>query len=120
MQQESPVLHVFQQELNSFVRKLLLRCMKPDYSLSFSSALEVDIDNELPLHEVFLGDATLQYLESTDEISALDLRKFRETCLCWWSTVAKRVVKKLPMEHSLLLNIHYPTLVLNSSITTGT
>ena len=54
--------------------------MKPDYVLSFSSALEVDINNEhfLPLDEDFLWDATLQYLESTDEISASDLRNFRK------------------------------------------
>ena len=109
MQRESPLLHVLQQELNGFVRKLLLRFMKPDYVLSFSSALEVDINNEhfLPLDEVFLGDATLQYLESTDEISASDLRKFRETCLCWWSTAAKEALKRLPMQHSLLSNIQW-------------
>ena len=109
MQRESPLLHVLQQELNGFVQKILLRFMKPDYVLSFSSALEVDINNEhfLPLDEVFLGDATLQYLESTDEISASDLRKFREACLCWWSTAAKEALKRLPMQHSLLSNIQW-------------
>ena len=109
MQRESPVLHFLQQELNGFVQKLLLRFMKPDYVLSFSNALEVDIDSErfLPLDEVYLGDATLQYLESTDETSASDLRKFRDTCLRWWSTAAKEALKRLPMEHSLLSNIQW-------------
>ena len=101
MQQESPVLHVLQQELNGFVRKLLLRFMNPDYVLSFSSAVEVDISSEhfLPLDEVFIGDATLQHLESTDEISTSDMRKFRETCLFWWSIAAKEALKRLPLEH---------------------
>ena len=109
MQRESPLLHVLQQELNGFVRKLLLRFMKHDYVLPFSSALEVDINNEhfLPLDEDFLWDATLQHLESTDEMSASDLRKFREPCLCLWSTAAKEALKRLPMQHSLLSNIQW-------------
>ena len=43
MQQKSPVLQILQQELDGFVQKLLLRFMNPDYVLSFSSAVEVDI-----------------------------------------------------------------------------
>lgn len=109
MQRESPVVHVLQQELNGFIQKILLRFMKPDYVLSFSSALEVDIVNDyfLPLDEVFLGDATLQYIESTDEITTSELRKFQETCLCWWTTAAKEALRRLPIDHPLLSNIKW-------------
>ena len=83
--------------------------MNPDYVLSFSSVVEVDIISEhfLPLDEVFVGDATLQYLEMTDEINTSDLRKFRETCLCWWSTAAKEALKRLPLEHPLISNVQW-------------
>ena len=43
-----------------------------------------------------MGDATVQYLESADEITSSDLKEFRETCLCWWCTAAKHSLKRLP------------------------
>ena len=97
-------MHVLQQEMNSFIQKILLCFMKPDYILSFSSTLEVDIVNNyfLWLDEVFVGDATLQCIQNTDEICISELRKFQETCLCWWSTATKEALKRLPIHHPLL------------------
>ena len=68
MQRES---HVLQQELNGLIRKLLLRLINPDYVCAAPSVVQVDIDN-LPLEEVFVGDATMQYLESADEITSFE------------------------------------------------
>ena len=78
--------------------------MKPEYILSFSSTLEVDIVNNyfLWLDEVFVGDAILQCIQNTDEICISELRKFQETCLCWWSTATKEALKRLPIHHPLL------------------
>ena len=78
-------MHVLQQEFNSFIQNILLRFMKPEYIFSFSYALEVDIVNNhfLWLDEVFVGDATFQCIQNTDEICIPELRKFQETCLCW-------------------------------------
>ena len=56
---------------------------------------------------MFLGDAILQYIQSTDEIGISELRKFQETCLCWWSTGAKEALKRLPIIHPFLSNIKW-------------
>ena len=109
MQRESPLVHILQQQLDGLVPKLLLRFMKQDHVCASLSVVQVDISNEyyLPLDEVFVGDATLQYLESVDEITTADLKKFRETCLSWWCTAAKEALKRLAIEHSLLNNIQW-------------
>jgi len=54
--------------------------MKPDHVCAAQSVVQIKIDCEhyLPLEEVFLGDATVQHLGSTDEITSSDLKKFRD------------------------------------------
>ena len=56
-----------------------------------------DSEHHLWLEEVFLGDATVQYVESTDEITSLDLKKIHETWLSCWSTASKQAFERLPM-----------------------
>ena len=52
--------------------------MQSEYVLSACSVVEVSIENEYypPTEEVFLGDSTLEYVETTDEITSSDLKKF--------------------------------------------
>ena len=72
--------------------------MQSEYVLSTSSVVEVSMENEyyLPVAEVFLGDATLEYLQNTDEKNSFDLKLFRETCQLWWCRVAKEALTRLP------------------------
>ena len=110
MQQESPLLHILNEELDGLVRRLLLRFMKSEHVLTAGSIAEVDIKEEyyLPLEDVFVGHTTQLYLESVlDDVSSHEISIFRKTCLAWWCTAAKEALKRLPLEHSLLRNIKW-------------
>ena len=70
MQQQAPLLHVFMQEIERLVHKLLLRFMKSDYVCNLSTISEAYLDDEaqyLPLDDVFVGHSTSQYLEEALE-----------------------------------------------------
>ena len=66
MQQQSPILHVLYQELDGLIRKFLLRFMNSEYMCGAEHVSHVCIDNSgeyLSLHEIFVGQNTLSYLE---------------------------------------------------------
>ena len=110
MQQQSPVIHKLQQELDGLIRKLMLRFMTVKSVTDCSDVTQVDLDdinNYLPLEEVFIGQHTHKYLEDNVSLSTSDVKKFREVCLAWWHTAAKQAIKRLPLTHSVLNNIHW-------------
>ena len=105
MQQQAPLLHVFMQEIEGLVCKLLLRFMKSDYVCKLSTIIgEACLDDEaqyLPLDEVFVGHSTSQYLEEAleDSLSTTDLRNFQKTIRSWWYTCSKEAIKRLPLQN---------------------
>ena len=110
MQQKSPVIHVLQQELKGMVRKLMLRFMQITHVSECEDITEVSIDDNqyyLPLEEVYVGDITSMYLHQEDAISAPMLKKFRETVLAWWHKAVKECIKRLPLGHPLISNLHW-------------
>ena len=101
MQQEAPLLHVFTDEVEGLVRKLLLRFMDARYVGALPSLSEVCIDDEtkyLSLGEVFVGHSTSVYLEEAlvNSISTSELKHFKETIRTWWYTSAKEALKRFP------------------------
>ena len=112
MQQEAPLLHIFIEEVESLVRKLLLRFMDASYIGSLPALSGVCIDNEekyLPLDEVFVGHSTLSYLEQAlnDSISTGELRSFRETVRNWWYISSKEALKRLPLQDKFLMSLKW-------------
>ena len=84
--------------------------MNSEYMCAAEHVSQVRIDNSeenLPIHEVFIGHNILSYLEEVDGLSSEDVRKFRETNQTWWIAAAKGVVKRLPMSHKLLSNLKW-------------
>ena len=81
MQHHGPVVQRLKQQLDSLIRKLMLRVIKAAKTVSDSSDVTSvdldDIENFLPLQEVFIGHQTLKYLEDNDSLSITDVRKFR-------------------------------------------
>ena len=70
MQQQSPVVYKLQQQLDGLIRKLMLQ-FKPVSDCS--DVIQVDLDdinNHLPLEEVFIGHHTSQYLEDNVSLSS--------------------------------------------------
>ena len=98
MQQQSPILHVFYQELDGLIRKFLLWFMNSEYVCAAEHISQVFDNSEeyLPL-----------YLEEEDGLSSEDVRKFSETIQAWWIAAAKGAVKQLPMSHKLLTNLKW-------------
>ena len=79
MQQQSPVIHKLQQELDGLIRKLMLRFMTVKSVSDCSDITQVDLDdinNHLLLEEVFIGHHTSKYLEDNVDLSTADVRKF--------------------------------------------
>ena len=75
-----------------------------------SAVTLVDLDdttNHLPLEEVFVGHRTSSYLEDNVSLSISDVKKFKEVCLAWWHTAVKEAIKRLPLTHSVLNNLHW-------------
>ena len=119
MQQQSPILHVFYQELDGLIRKFLLRFMNSEYLSAAEHVSQVCIDNSeeyLPLHKVFIGHNTQSYLEEEDGLSSEDVRKFGKTIQAWWIAAAKGAVKRLPMSHKLLSNLKWLQPGLNNTV----
>ena len=83
MQQQSPVVHILQQELDGLIRKLMLRFMKFKPVSDCSAVTLVDLDdknNHLPLEEVFVGHRTSSYLEDNVSLSTFDVNMFYFVC----------------------------------------
>ena len=73
MQQQSPILHVLYQEFDGLLRKFLLPFKNSEYVCAAEHVSQVCIDNleeYLPLHEVFIGHNRLSYLEEEDGLSS--------------------------------------------------
>ena len=66
-----------------------------------------DINNHLPLEEVFIGHRTSDYLKDNVSLSISDVKNFKEVCLAWWHTAVKEAIERLPLTHSVLNNIHW-------------
>ena len=112
MQQEAPLLHIFIEEIESLVRKLLLRFMDAGYVSTLFTLSEVcvdDNDNYLPLGEVFVGHSASVYLEEAleDWISSSEVKSFKETVRTWWYTASKEALKRLPLQDEFLLSLKW-------------
>ena len=95
MQQQSPILHVLYQELNGVNTKISIVVHEFWVHECCWTCFKVCIDNSeeyLPLHELFVGNNTLSYVEE-DGLSSEDVRKFRETIQTWLFAAAKGAVK---------------------------
>ena len=92
------------------IRKLMLRFIKVK---TVSDSLDVtqidldDINNHLPLEEVFIGHNTSKYLEDNDSLLTADIKKFREVCSTWWLTAVREAMKRLPLTHTVLSNLNW-------------
>ena len=112
MQRQAPLLHVFMEEIEGLVRKLLLRFMKSEYVCELSNVGEASLDDEdkyLPLNEVFVGHSTTQYLEEAleDSLSTTDERTFQKTARSWWYTCSMEAIKRLPLQTKFLANLKW-------------
>ena len=71
----------------------MLRVIKAKTVSDSSDVTSVDLDdieNFLPLEEVFIGHQTLKYLEDNDSLSTTDVRKFRQVCFLWWYSYKRK------------------------------
>ena len=112
MQQKAPLLHVFMQEIQGLVQKLLLRFMKSDYVCKLATISEASLDDEAqypPLDEVFVGHSTSQYLDEAleDSLSTSEVRKFQKTIRSWWYTCSKEAIKRLPLQNLFLARLKW-------------
>ena len=110
MQQQAPIVHVLNQELDGFVRRLMLRFIQADLVLASSSVAEVctdDTTHYLPLSEVHVGQKTSQYFEEEEGMSTTDVNNVRKTIVTWWHAAAKAALKRLPLVHPLLINLQW-------------
>ena len=110
MQHQGPIVHRLQQELDGLVRKLMFWFLKAKTVSDASDVGEIDLDeinNYLPLDEVFIGHRTAKYLEDNDSLSTSDAKKFREVCSTFWLTAVKEAMKRLPLAHPILSNLKW-------------
>ena len=107
MQMQKPTVHFLHQEVQSFVRKLLLRFMQPSVVQS-GCIRRIDIDDGscyISLDEVFVGERARRCLTEESELATSDIRRFQETCRSFWVAAAKYAVKKLPVDSEILKNV---------------
>ena len=110
MQQQSPNINKLWQEFDGLIQKLMLRFMTVKSVTDSSDITQIDLDdisNHLPLEEVLIGHNTSKYLEENVNISTSDVKKLREVCFAWWHTALKESIKRLPLTHSVLNNLHW-------------
>ena len=110
MQQQSPTIHFLHQEVQSFVRKLLLRFMSTN-SVQGVDISDIDFDcadNYKPLNEVFVGEKGKHYVENSVDLSVGDVKKFQETCRNFGLAAVKYAVKKLSLDNNgVIKNIRW-------------
>ena len=109
MQIQAPTIHFLHHEVQSFVKKLLLRFMLPRVVKETQISL-IDLDDAshyLPVDEVFIGDKARRYLDGEYDLQANEIRMFYETCRQFWLTGAKYAVKKLPIDSDSLNSLSW-------------
>ena len=107
MQLQKPTIHFLYQEVQSFVKKLLLRFMQPSV-VQNSHIGTIDLDdasNYIALEEVFIGEKARKCLTEETHLVTSEVRSFQETCRNFWVAAAKYAVKKLPVENDFLTNL---------------
>ena len=100
MQKQAPIVHLLQQELESLIRKLMLRFMQVKCVTDSVDVTVIDVSdsgNYLPLEEVFVGHQAMQYLEDEVALTTSDIHEFHERCLSWWVSAVKEAIKRLPL-----------------------
>ena len=110
MQLQSPTIHFLIREVQSFVRKLLLRFLAPSVvqGVQISTINLDDSEQYLPLDEVFIGEKAKSYLLHCDEeLATGDIRSFQDTCRQFWIAAAKYAMKKLPIESDFLTSMSW-------------
>lgn len=108
MQKQSPTVHILHREVNTFVKKLLLRFIKPNVVQS-TKISEIDLDdarNYTELEEVFIGDKAKRYSEESD-LATSDIRAFKETCRKFWIVATKYAISNLPIKNEFLLKLNW-------------
>ena len=109
MQTESPTIHILHREVQSFVKKILLRFIRPSVVQEIQIA-SIDLDDSslyLPLSEVFIGDKARRFLDGEHELDANEIRTFCECCREFWITGTKYAIKKLPVDSQFLSNLSW-------------
>ena len=109
MQIQAPTVHFLHREVQSFVKKLLLRFMLPSVVQETQVSL-IDLDDTsqyLPVEEVFVGDRARRYLDGEYDLQTNEVRIFCETCKQFWLTAAKYAVKKLPIDSDFLNSLSW-------------
>ena len=111
MQQQSPTIHFLGQEINAFVKKLLLRFMEPqaiqDRNVNISKINVNDSSKHKVLSEVFIGDKAKNYIDECDDLSTSDIKRFQENCKNFWIAAAEYAIKKLPLNNKLLGSVSW-------------
>ena len=110
MQKQAPLVHLLQQELESLIRKLMLRFMQVKCVTDSTDVTTIDVndsENFLPLEEVFVKHQTMKYVEDEVSLATSDIHQFREHCQAWWATAVKEAIRRLPLGHALLCNSHW-------------
>ena len=64
-----------------------------------------DVDQFLPLEEVFVGGKADRYLTGEIDLATNEIRGFRERCRQFWQAAVKYAVKKLPVESAFLSSV---------------
>jgi len=108
MQKQSPTVHILHREVNTFVKKLLLRFMKPNV-VQNTTIDEIDLGdarNYIELEEIFIGDKAKQYSEES-ELATSDIRTFQETCREFWIVATKYALSHLPIKNEFLLKLNW-------------
>ena len=104
MQKQSPTVQILYREVNTFVKKLLLRFIKPDVVQS-TDISEIDLNNAsnyIALGEVFIGVKAKQYSKES-ALAISDIRTFWGTCREFWIVTSKYAcISKLPIENKFL------------------
>ncbi len=118
MQQEAPVIHFLNQQLDGLLKKVSLHFLKAEYVCSISDASEVNLDNHEHYLPLDMGQSAKLYLEENDNISTANRLEFRINIQAWWISVYKGAVKRLPLNHKLLSNVQWlqPGLQLYSNL----
>lgn len=108
LQKEEPRTHLLDAEMQSFLRKILIKFVKVRPLKEAVSPLEVDItnsDNLLSLDDIQIGFTTrqtLNKLENEGDIAPAQKSKFLEAALEFYTETAKYVVKTFPYNDLLL------------------
>ena len=87
----------------------MLQFIRVNHISNHADVTKMSLDDKEKLlpEEIFVRHHTPQNLEEEVLFSTSDAKKFREKCLAWWFTAAGEAIKRLPLGHSLLGNLHW-------------